>query len=476
MAEGLWVRTAASASTRSGRVFSPHLDPSSARFQLAAPAGDLAAMAEEAAHLALGRHSIVRRCTSRSPAAGLPQLSVHLASGARRSAGPGEPRPMKDLVGMGVSDDPWESWIKATVEAVERYALSARHDPSTMLRAPYREVAESALPLRRFALFSDHQYGSFPRMRLPSDDDEIDWTWAYSLTRDRFALVPAALAYATVSRRPPNNFSESLISTGMACHVSVRAAVLAGLLEVVERDAVMVSWLNRRAATPARPRPGTDLAGFVGEHFDLPDLDFVLIDLTVDTAIPVVGCLAFSRDPALPAATFGSAARTDPAEAARKALFEAAQILYVTHGFGWSARDEMAEADVHTIADHARYYSGASAASKLRALVSPDEEMWVDEIGGAGCVSGAAGGDDLEACVQALDAVGLEVLVVEVTTEDVARCGFRAVRVLVPGAVDINGDVRYPRLGSHRIRAVPDALGWPAVPYERLNLGACPLA
>jgi len=106
-------------------------------------------------------------------------------------------------------------------------------------------------------------------------------------------------------------------------------------------------------------------------------------------------------------------------------------------------------------------------------MVSSGERVDVADLGDlrTGSVS-----RDLAACVERLGAVGLDVLVVALTPEDVARCGFHTVRVLVPGAVDMNGDVRFPHLGSKRIHDVPAAMGRPALAPEDLNLGPCPLA
>ncbi|MDQ6947235.1 MAG: YcaO-like family protein [Actinomycetota bacterium] len=443
------------------------------RFQLASPAGDLFPRARVAAARALGRHSLVARCGVRASLPGLPPLSIHVARGARRSARPGQRHVLDDVLGMGVSDSDDQSWIKAVVEAVERYSMATPHDPSTILRASMDEVAEWAVPLDRFQLYSDAQYAVIPTLGLPEPEDAIDWTWAYSMTTGSFVLVPAALLYGSLARRPPNNFVESMTSTGMACHVSIEAAALAGLLEVVERDAVMISWLNHRI--PARITIGRSgpLADLFRERFTLPGVEFVLLDLSSDVGIATIGCLAFSERPEHPAAAMGSASRLDPVEAAKKALFEAAQVMYAAHDMGWTQDEDFPETDVRTIAEHSRFYAGAEAAQRLDFMVSGSDEIALADLPDltSHCV-----GTDLVTAVERVSAVGLDVLVADVTCSDVAQSGFRTVRTLVPGAVDINGDVRFPHLGSERIGRVPRAVGWSTTPGLGLNLAPCPLA
>jgi len=169
----------------------------------------------------------------------------------------------------------------------------------------------------------------------------------------------------------------------------------------------------------------------------------------------------------------GSASRLDPVEAAKKALFEAAQVMYAAHDLGWTRDHEFPESSVRTIAEHSRFYAGAAAAQRLRFMVSGSSRIAMSQL--ADLSSGLVF-RDLMAGVERMAAVGLEVLVADLTRQDLAECGFHAVRVLVPGMVDINGDVRFPHLGSDRIRDVPTAMGWPALPEHDLNPGPCPLA
>lgn len=373
---------------------------------------------------------------------------------------------------MGVSDDDEEAWLKAVVEAVERYCFAAPHDPSGLVRASYADVADRAVPVDRFQLFSPEQYEANSDLSSPSRDDEIDWAWAYSVSRGGPVLVPAALAHATVSRQPPNNLTPRLTSSGVATHVSAGAAVLAGILEVVERDAIVISWLNRfsppRITLEGAP---AELAELVNGRFALPDVEFVLLDLTPDSGIPTAVCLAQSDNPARPRSVMGAATRLDPQAAIRKALFEAAQLLYAEHDLGWSATSP-SPSEVRTLLDHGRFYAGPAGDPHIRFLTESTRRVRYDEIPqlSTGTVAG-----DLQHCLDRLGAVGLEVLVVDLTPPDVARCGFRTVRVLIPGAVDLSGDARLPRLGSTRIGSMARSLGWPEPGVAGLNLAPCPM-
>ena len=90
-------------------------------------------------------------------------------------------------------------------------------------------------------------------------------------------LVPANL----IDGRPPDAILQAT-SNGAACHSSLHHAVLNGLYEVVERDAMMVTWLKHRSLPRVRlsdddPDPYGVRAAFTRMSFEL-----TYVDLTSD--------------------------------------------------------------------------------------------------------------------------------------------------------------------------------------------------
>lgn len=458
---------------RSAAELPPHPRLESLGFNLGVAPPRPLERAFEAVRAASGPYGIVSRCRTFAIPPGLPSLPVFVARGPRR--GLGEHDHGFDVVGMGVSEDPALARLKAVAEAVERYCFALPHDPSVVLRASYDDVSDRAVPVSRFALFSDRQYATTPRIARTSGSKAIDWTWAWSVESSRFVLVPAALVFPSVGFRPPNDFTRWVMSTGLATHVSMDAAILAGLYEVVERDALMIQWLHHRTPRRVVPIPGgvDGVADLMAAHFTLPDFEFVLLDMTPDTGIPTIACLALSDHERRPSLVMGAATRLDPVEAAKKALFETAQLLMGFHNLGWDNRSSFPESKIRTLWDNAHYFAGAAGGQRARFMAGSSEEVPLDEL--PNLATGSSRGD-LDTCVGRMSAVGLDVLVVELTPSDAARCGFRTVKVLAPGAVDIHGDARYPHLGAERIRTVPAALGWPEMDEHDLNLAPCPMS
>lgn len=421
------------------------------------------------AERAVGTYSIVSRCEERPPVTGLQSIHVAVAIGPRR--GPEGVRLRTSVTGTGVDTDPQRAWLRAVVEAIERYALVWPAKTVEIVRAPFTHVRDRALPLEAFGVFDEAQCADRPERRLPEATDEIDWAWSRSLVTDTPVLLPAwAACPFTLPTANPGGLASS---TGAASHVSTHAAALSGLFEVVERDALMLHWLNRRPPRRIAIPANSEFGHWADRHVTPGDLEFVLLDLTGDTGIPTVACLALGDGQQRPAAVMGAATRSHPVEAARKAMFETTQILAALETLDWADESPLSPCDVRTFEDHARFYAHSEAVEHLGFLLEGADTVDIDELP---ALPGDEPSDQLTTCVQRIADLDLDVCAVDLTTPDVAQCGFRVIKAVVPGMVDINADARFPPLGCERIHTAARRLGWTALSTADLNSTPCPLA
>lgn len=108
-------------------------------------------------------------------------------------------------------------------------------------------------------------------------------------------------------------------SNGCACGPTPEAAKLAGLLEVIERDAAARWWYGKRKRPPLALsilEPHPDLCAYLTGR---PRI-FRLFDITTDLAVPVVAAASFEPDGTVIA--LGFAAKVDLATAALAATVE----------------------------------------------------------------------------------------------------------------------------------------------------------
>jgi ribosomal protein S12 methylthiotransferase accessory factor len=99
--------------------------------------------------------------------------------------------------------------------------------------------------------------------------------------------------------------------------------------------------------------------------------------------------------------------------------------------------------------------------------LEPRDRVGIDQIP-------AVAGSARESYLAALARHGIDAVVVDLTTDDIARSGLRVVRVLAPQLVG-NGPPAFPLHGSPRLLEVPAALGWNVHPRTRADLVTVPL-
>lgn len=348
--------------------------------------------------------------------------------------------------GAGIGTDFAEATLAAVGEVLERYCSVAPPPAERVVRARFRDVGDHAVAPGEFSLLSGSQYARSATLEPLTDDKCIEWVWAYSLSHRRARLIPAGLTYFAKSTAWPNNFLPELSTTGLSCHMTTHDAVLGGIYEVVERDALAVAWFNG-----LRPRVIVDVNRDLRDLLEGPlacDWNFSLYALPSECNLPVICALA--RGERWPYAVLGVACRSTMSEAAAKALLEACQGL---HGMSQSS-PRARPSTVRTFEDHAHFYATEVGAALLEGQLTGGAPIQLDRK-----PSPTGEPMTVDMAVKALSEINLEVLVVDVTTADVAATGSRVVRVVIPGAVDVNADARYPRLGGVRLWDVPVRLG-----------------
>jgi len=348
-------------------------------------------------------------------------------------------------------------------EAAERYCASLR-GTSGVVRVPRRELDGPSLDPRRLVLFAPEQYERLPYE--PYDDDRpVAWLEGRSLSSREPLWVPALAVLLAFRRSEDEAYLFPPSSNGLAAGPSLEAAILAGLCEVLERDAFLLTWLHRLPALRVDPethplREVVDLARAYARR----GVSMELYALPTDHPVHVFMGLAVEprADPG-PAVAVGLGADLDPARAARSALLEAAQVRPTLRV---QLRDpdirarvrELVE-DPHRVADvddHQLLYSHASMLERFSFLrdVAPQVFDWsyVSEVDR----------EDVGACLELmadhLCERNCDPVFSDLSTADLRRFGLFVARVVVPELQPIHFGRGERRLGGTRLRAFPRLL------------------
>ncbi|MDR9444726.1 MAG: YcaO-like family protein [Haloquadratum sp.] len=313
------------------------------------------------------------------------------------------------LMAAGV-DLNWDrAYMRALGEALERYAASV-YDVDALQTAP-PETITPALSLEALAR---------PDEPLPAS---LPWVTGLDLHTRSATAVPAGLVY----HPPPGPQLRPPITTGLALARSRERAIHGGLLEVIERDAIMCAWYGE--APVHRVTVGSEAMQTLSTRLRAADLTVTC--WATPTAVGVPVCIAaVHRAAGYPRCAFGSAAAVEPEAAARHAVIEATQ--------NWMEIDAMgAETTAETYDGVARYASDPAPA--FDALPGPGGAVAIESVLTPGPTT-------LDPLIDALADEGLAAVAVSVTTGDLRAMGFEAVRALIPAAQPLF--VREPYFGD----------------------------
>jgi ribosomal protein S12 methylthiotransferase accessory factor len=325
----------------------------------------------------------------------------------------------------GVAADWDEAFMKALGESYERYAAGvyAESDTTTGTAASIEGAVDPAAFVA-------------PENTEADAETELEWIGAENLATDESAMVPAELVFhpPTESRiRPP-------LTTGLGLGSSGCEALLAGLYEVIERDAAMLSWYS--SYEPLGLTIEDDVFGTLYERAASEGLTVTPLLLTQNVDVPVVAVAVHREE--WPSFAIGSAAHLDPERAALGALEEALQNWMELRGMGPEEADEASGA----IGEYAEKPEQAVDLLEYSQTI-PAEAVGPDRTYG--------GEDALDYLVEELTDTGLTPYATRTTTRDLDELGFEGVRVLVPEAQPLFlGDAFF----GERAETVPEELGF----------------
>jgi ribosomal protein S12 methylthiotransferase accessory factor len=339
------------------------------------------------------------------------------------------PEPWKSSAG-GIGRTRLAAELAAIGEALERYAAATfplpEHGRDELAGRPVLELAD-------FCLHGEEQRRrpDFPQRDLY--EGPLTYTNVFSLGDNSEVFVPAVL----VGLRDGTSLSTS---SGLAAGPSKHEALLRAVQELVERDALMVTWLH----------------GVPGRQVALPDLCADEVAGLRGEALCIDATPAYSPHPValvcgqLPLRgrrrySLGAACRETWAAAVEKAYLEWIQgVVFAGYYLAYNPNVELRRPrDVKTFDDHAVYYTvhpdeWAEVPLLLGDEAVPDESE-PDSVSAAESLAGLAGG---------LADGGVAVYYRDLTTSDLGCLGLSVVRALSPHLAQIGCDHEWPFLGG----------------------------
>ena len=418
-----------------------------------------------------GKLGLVSRSVPLFPAEGEPQFSIQTSllddpsTVLRHQAQWSHASSHGNFDGAGGAIDPERSRDISIVESLERYSSCTWDDQELIFAAEVDLDPEVVRGPNSWPRCSDRELSDPTSMLVPYDPRlPIRWKRAWSLTHHKEVLVPATLVHLRFQCLSRSELFAHSVSTGTAAHHSLSEAVLGGLLEVVERDSIALTWLQRLRL----PRVEVDVDSLPPEvraYHDLgtsTNIEVRIFDATTDFGIPVLYAMQLADSDPVLNQIVAATCDLDPQRALAKIHREFASLRIALRSHARSEQDfngvSVVGGAIHqAISTHRGVFNFF--------LDGPRSLRQLNEVGDRP----QPRENSLSWAVSKLAAAGAEVIVTDLTTDEAHRVGFHVVKVLVPQAMPLSfvHGARY--LATPRLYEAPQAMGHTVHDEQHLN-------
>ncbi len=344
-----------------------------------------------------------------------------------------------------------------------------------MFTATAAQVDDRVITPAECVLYSTEQYARSGFPFQPWDPGaRITWVRGRSLGGADPVALPAGAVYLSAAMPLAQDVLAQSTSNGLAAGATLEAAVLGGMCEVIERDAVMITWMNRLPAAEIDVAAAGGFSAALHRHYRALGMRVRCFALATDLPATVVLALGFDDSPHRPATVAAAGCHPAPAMALEKAMFELCQARPAeTARFrDKPPADRLRDyADVATLDDHSAFVALPAQRAEFEFLWSDGRVVDIFDLDDH---SGPDAASTLEACGGTLADLGHPGAYAELTTPDVAAHGYHVVRFIAAGLQPIHFGHGRERLGGDRLFDLPRRLGLRPDRAAVADLNPCP--
>ena len=352
--------------------------------------------------------------------------------------------------GIGKGNTEKSALVPALAEAIERYCALCPNERNLTFAKRSQLDAPSVDP-HEFVLYSSKQYATPGFPYLPFNDDRpIHWCRAVEVGSNSMYFVPAQLVFLRLGRSAMTDRLVPMTSNGLAAGPTMHEAILSGLLELVERDALIRNWVNSQSCDQIALAKYPSIEGEIIQHYRKHNIDIKLFLMNSDIAAYAIMAIATSTDGRPPYVTVGMGCSLDPEDAVKKAIFELCQ---VRHGEICRMKNRTLSQKasspqrIFSPEDHSGYYSRVEMPSAFKFLESgvrrPLQHLPSYSRGNAL--------DNLEHILLQLYNHGMRIFYVDLTLPELRGIAITSVRVMVTKLQPMHFGFGMERHGGNRL-------------------------
>ncbi len=365
--------------------------------------------------------------------------------------------------GAGSDLDTETGCIRAVVEAAERYATAVFTEDEVCIASAV-ELGGGALDYRRWPQCSEDEYAN-PRCILNrlQPTAPIRWIKGYSLISHRPMWVPLVMSHVVFNQWPEEMFWLP-ISTGVAAHTDPFRAAVSAICELIERDAITLTWLAR--LTPPKivfdSDPPAELKDAFSQLQILP-IKQHFFDATTDFGVPIIYSVQFFDGHPSIANFVACSVEFDPWQACAKVIREAAN--------GRTGLEQNRILPPHqdlfySLEDGAHYMGKIETRSAFDFLFENDNVRSISEM-----ISPVTGNvhDQFHWLVNRFKKLDFELVLIDLTTDDLRDVGISVIRAFSPDLMPLDFAPASRFKGHARLFDYPEKAGYSRRSFSDLN-------
>jgi len=323
--------------------------------------------------------------------------------------------------GLGIDEDIDIAVIKSFAEAIERFSLGC-HDSLPITKRSFKEISSKEYC---------YKYTDYKSNYVTKTDSTLDTVKLTGINTTKGIQWPAGQIY--ISYNKSMAFMQTT-STGVAAHTETDLIKVSGLLEVIERDAVMLNHYLPTKLTMINPTTlpiDTKLQKELNKSFQIK-----VFQLTYDIDVPIYLCLLINESKKTYG--IGASAGLNSKKAITKALHEAIFTEnYSKHLIHLKVNNPL---KIKALYEHFLFYQEEN----LKNLIT---QYSADEV-----VNYTPKSTTISRILNSMKEQQRNVYCVDVTPKAIKTTNFRIQRIIVPKSIDIiKKEADFP-LGHARIK------------------------
>ncbi|EON2012645.1 YcaO-like family protein [Serratia ureilytica] len=350
------------------------------------------------------------------------------------------------LAGCGADEHVDMAIVRAVAEAAERYATCVYHLRDVSV-ASFRELGADGLAADSLPRCSEEELADPLCPVKPIDDAQpLRWVEGYSLTDSRPRKIPLIMSHLYVRPWESERFWLP-ISTGVAAHTDLTTATVTAINEVIERDAIALTWLLQMPLARIRfDEPVPDRLQDKFSRLAASGLEQLFFDATTDIGCPTIYGLQLRDGHPTSAQFVNCSTGFDPWGSCGKIIRESAMgrsVLEHQLPVPDDIRDFIA-------LEHGAIFMGrAEQRSAFDFLTASERQMPISRLQAGQPQTPAA---QLKKLVARFRQLKMDVVIADMTTDELRDAGLHVVRAVIPALLPMTACYRARYLGHPRLR------------------------